>query len=119
MKSDLSYRKVKKVSYSGNSEPSRVLRHLYALKMLRLYQEQKHIINIDESWIPEADFIYSNWDKRSRDNRSWPEKRLSFKVNMIVAVSSLGHVWLSLTQVNTDDDVFEMYLHHLTKTFTA
>ena len=35
----LSYRKVKKVSYSGNSEYNRVRRSLYAQKMLELYSQ--------------------------------------------------------------------------------
>ena len=34
----LSYRTVKKVSYSGNSEYNRVRRMLYAQKMLEIYE---------------------------------------------------------------------------------
>ena len=52
----LSYRKIKRVPFQGNSERSKVLRSLYAQKMLEVYASGKRIINIDESWIPVADF---------------------------------------------------------------
>ena len=92
----LSYRKVKKVSYSGNSEYNRVRRSLYAQKMLELYSQGRHVVNIDESWLPESDFSRRNWDKRG-DSHSIPANPLGRKVNMIAAVSSEGYVWLSLT----------------------
>ena len=37
---------------------------------------------------------------------------------MIVAVSSEGYVWLSLTQVNTDEDVMQLFLSKLAQVFT-
>ena len=40
------------------------------------------------------------------------------RVNMIVAVSSEGHVWLSLTQCNTDENVMMMFLSRLCQAFT-
>ena len=83
----LSYRKVKKVSLSGNSEYNRVRRMLYARKMLELYGEGVHVVNIDESWLPESDFSRRNWDRRG-DSHSLPANPLGRKVNMIAAVSS-------------------------------
>jgi hypothetical protein len=47
----LSYRRIKRVPKSGNSERCLVLRHLYARKMLQIYSEGRHVINIDESWV--------------------------------------------------------------------
>ena len=92
----LSYRKVKRVSTQGNSERCLVLRHLYAREMLKIYSEGKHIINIDESWIPHTDFRRQRWGTR-KENNSMADKVLGYKVNMIVAVSSEGRVWLALT----------------------
>ena len=60
----LSYRKVKKVSYSGNNEFNRVRRLLYAKEMLKLYSQGYHVVNIDESWLAESSFQRHNWDKR-------------------------------------------------------
>ena len=113
----LSYRRVKRVSFSGNSEHNLVLRSLYAKKMLKLYEKRTHIVNLDESWLPEADFRRRNWDARGEPH-SVPAKLMGRKVNMIVAVSSEGYVWLSLTQVNTDEDVMQLYLSKLAQVFT-
>ena len=113
----LSYRKVKKVSYSGNSEYNRVRRFLYAQKMLELYSQGQHVVNVDESWLPESDFSRKNWDKRG-DSHSIPANPLGRKINMIAAVSSEGYVWLALTQPNTDEDVMRVFLSKLALIFT-
>ena len=44
-------------------------------------------------------------------------RTLGHKVNMIVAVSSQGHVWLALTQCNTDENVMMMFLSRLAQVF--
>ena len=64
--------------------------------MLEVYGQGKHIINIDESWIPETDFRRRRWAPKGGHN-SMAEKTMGHRVNMIVAVSSEGYVWLSLT----------------------
>ena len=108
----LSYRRVKRVSYTGNSEQNKVLRSLYAQKMLQVYSQGKHVVNIDETWIPESDFRRRRWVAKGGDN-SMAEGKMSHRINMIVAVSSEGHVWLSLTQCNTDENVMQMFLSYL------
>ena len=64
--------------------------------MFEVYSEGKHVINIDESWIPQTDFRSRRWGTRGQNN-SMADKVLGHKVNMIVAVSSEGYVWLALT----------------------
>ena len=73
-----------------------VLRHLYARKMLEIYNQGTHVINIDESWIPHTDFLRKCWNTQV-ENNSMADKVMGFKVNMIAAVSSEGKVWLALT----------------------
>ena len=116
----LSFRKVKKVAATGSSEANLVLRSLYAQKMLLMYEQLNrfHVVNVDESWLPESDFRRFNWDLRGQQH-SIPRRSLGRKVNMIVAVSSRGYVWLSLTQPNTDEDVMKLYLQQLSKTFQS
>ena len=92
----LSYRKIKRVPFTGNSEINKVLRSLYAQKMLQIYSQGKHVVNIDETWIPETDFRRRRWAAKGGYN-SMSDGIMSHRVNMIVAVSSEGHVWLSLT----------------------
>jgi len=41
------------------------------------------------------------------------ERVMSHKVNIIVAISSEGHVWLALTQCNTEENVMQMFLSRL------
>ena len=108
----LSFRRVKRVVNAGNSERNLVLRSLYAQKMLQIYEQGKHVVNIDESWIPETDFRRRRWATKGGHN-SMAEKTMGHRVNMIVAVSSKGHVWLSLTQCNTDENVMQMFLSYL------
>ena len=114
----LSYRRIKRVPLQGNSERCLVLRHLYAKCMLQIYDEGKHVINIDESWIPQTDFRRRCWWTR-RQNNSMADKGLGHKVNMIVAVSSEGKVWLALTQCNTDENVMQLFLSRLATCLTS
>ena len=113
----LSYRRVKRVPFSGNSESNKVLRSLYAQKMLQIYSQGKHVVNIDETWIPETDFRKRRWTAKGAEN-SMVEGVMRHRVNMIAAVSSKGHVWLSLTQCNTDENVMMMFLSRLCQVFT-
>ena len=62
------------------------------------------MVNVDETWIPESDFRRRRWVAKGGDN-SMAGRTIGHRVNMIVAVSSQGHVWLSLTQCNTDENV--------------
>ena len=59
MKQDfkLSFVKAKKLQPLTNSERNLVLRQQYALKMLKILNEGKRVINVDESWLKETSFI--------------------------------------------------------------
>ena len=105
----LSYRKIKRVPFTGNSERNRVMRSLYAQKMLQVYQSDQRVINVDESWIPSADFHQRRWKRRGMLNTA-PDKALSQKINIITAMSSDGDVWIALTTCNTDSDVLMLFM---------
>ena len=113
----LGYRKVKRVSLVGNSERNRVLRCLYAQKMFTIYSQGGLVVNVDETWVPATDYRRARWNKRGQNN-SMPDRPMGHRVNMITAISSEGHVWLSLTQCNTDENVMQMFLSHLAQAFT-
>ena len=57
----LGYRMAKKVPVQSNSERCLVLRQQFALKMLELLLQQKHVINVDESWLSESSFLRKIW----------------------------------------------------------
>ena len=44
---------------------------------------------------------------------------MGYKVNLIVAVSTEGEVWASLTQCNTDTDVMMMFMSRLASVLSA
>ena len=113
----LSYRKVKRVPFQGNSERNKVLRFLYARRMLEIYQSGKRIINVDESWIPSADFRHRRWKRRGMLN-TVPDKLLSQKLNIITAMSSEGEVWIALTTCNTDSNVLMLFMTRLATELT-
>ena len=114
----LSYRRIKRVAFVGNSERNKVLRSLYAQKMLQVYRQGRHVVNIDETWLSESDFRRRSWSTRGQVF-SMPEATLGHRVNMIAAVSSEGFVWLALTQCNTDETVMQMFLSRLASVFTS
>ena len=113
----LSYRKFKATPFQGNLARSLVLRQHYAKVLLPQLVEGKRIINIDETWLPTLDFRRYRWCKRGVKN-TLPVKDLQPKVNMIVAIDTLGNVYTSLTQVNTDSEVMTSYLTRLSTVLT-
>ena len=58
---DLSYKVVKKMPPRANDERCLVLRQQYALKMLELLQQRRHVVNVDETWVNESNFIRRAW----------------------------------------------------------
>ena len=50
---------------------------------------------------------------------SMPDNTLSQKVNIIVAVSSDGEVWISLTTCNTESDVLMCFMSRLASVLTS
>ena len=64
----MTYRKVKRVPCQANSDRNLVMRHLCARKLLTLLKSGTRIINIDQSWLNEADFRRQKWCLRSESN---------------------------------------------------
>ena len=80
--------------------------------MLPLYNSEKHIINIDESWLSVSDFRHHSWQAKT-DQKSMNNRALKLKINMIVAVSNRGKAWLALTYVNTNEQVMQLFISNL------
>ena len=59
--SRLSFKKLPKVPLLGNTQRCKVLRSLYAQKMLPVYADGHHVINIDETWLPSTNYYYRAW----------------------------------------------------------
>ena len=108
----LRYKRVKKISFTANSAENLIKRQMYSKIMLNLLGTDKHVINIDESWFNETDFRRMLYKRRGVNN-SVRQKTVSPRIACIVAIDNYGNSYISLTQVNTDEDVFCLYLDKL------
>jgi hypothetical protein len=57
----ISYKKVKQINVTANSERSMVLRQRWALQFLSMDWRNKNCINIDETWLGMTDFRRMHW----------------------------------------------------------
>ena len=55
---------------------------------------------MDESWIDSSDYRRMKWRPRYSTN-SLPIVQLQPRITMIIALDTLGNVYLTLTQANT------------------
>ena len=78
-----------------------MLRQRYALKMLDLLQQQKHVINVDESWVNESSFLRKIWCP-SQSSASTNLSTITPRLSLIAALDLEGRTYFSLTQANTD-----------------
>ena len=107
------YKKFKTDSIQANSERCLVERQQYAVHMFRLIQEGKVIYNIDESWIDQMNFTRQHW--RPVHFATEGMKQVSPRISLIACVGSDGSSYYSLTQVNTNENVFCTYLTWLVR----
>jgi len=80
--------------------------------MLGLTQKKTIFLNMDETWIDSSDYRRMKWRPKHSTN-SMPIVQLHPRISMIIAMDTLGNVYLSLTQVNTTNQVMEIYLRQL------
>ena len=52
----MSYRKIKRVPFQGNSERCKVLRCFWAKEFFSILERGDRVITIDETWLPATDF---------------------------------------------------------------
>ena len=80
--------------------------------MMKLLSESKRIINIDETWINETNFVRKTWGERNGEGNSILNS-VSPKLSMITAIDTEGHVWFSLSQANTDSNMIVLFVKSL------
>ena len=113
--------------------------------MLRLLNSDVRIINCDETWLNElgrynetftatlslklhaivlinvfvacVDFRRRKWRLRGESN-SIPLKPVEPRISVILAIDNYGEAFVTMTQVNTDENVFCLYLENLSAKLT-
>ena len=106
----LSYRMTKKITMYCNMERCLVLRQQYALKMLAMMNEVKHIINCDEIWLNESSFMRRLWFHSFSSPATTTMFGIIPRVSIIAALDTDGRSWFSLTQATTDQQVLLVFL---------
>ena len=75
-------------------------------------EEEKRIINIDETWLNETSYLRRTWAPRDgmSNTLTWT---VAPRLSMIAALDTSGRVWFSLSHANTDSNLTALFLHHL------
>ena len=66
--------------------------------MLDLLHRKKRILNIDQTWISDTNFVYKKWRKRGYSN-SLDENIVNPRISVIAAIDTEGDMYMSLTQM--------------------
>jgi hypothetical protein len=114
MREDLGmrYKKLVPISIHGNSAKNLVLRQQFATHMIRLLQEGKRVLNLDESWVGMGDFRRRKWRALGTTN-SVAQLPIVPRISMIMALDSHGEVYLSLLQANSNGSVMDIFFRQL------
>jgi len=88
------------------------------LRLIDLIFRGYRILNEDESWLSDTMFIRRKWREHGSTN-SVVGNAVSPRISVILGFDSHGDVYLSLTQVNTNEDVMCLYLSHLVECLDA
>ena len=105
---NLSFLKTKKLLYHSNSDKVKIQRQQFAMELVRLIEQEKRIINIDETWINESNFTRKVWGRKDgRGNARFCS--ITPRISMIAALDFNGKVWYSLSHATTDSDVIALF----------
>ena len=81
---------------------------------LGLDRGKKIILNIDESWVDTMDYRRMKWRAFGTTN-SVAKKQVAPRISMIMALDTLGNLYASFTQVNTDSNIMAIYMRDLVR----
>jgi hypothetical protein len=111
-KQGLRYRKVKHIANSANSNTSKIVRQNWALNFLKSDRQDRVYLNLDETWLGMSDFRRMKWQAPGSNN-SVPAFQMAPRVSMFVACDTIGNVYLSLSQSNSNEQMMSLYLQQL------
>ena len=80
--------------------------------MLKLLDQGKRIINLDETWLNETSFIRRTWAPKDGTGNV-KLKPVTPRLSMIAALDTNGRVWFALSHANTDSNMMALFLSHL------
>ena len=103
------FQRVKRVPHLGNSTRCLLLRQHYAKMMLEKLDAGWRVINLDQTWVNDANFMRRKWRLRGQSN-SISERRIAPRISVQLAICTEGSLYFSLSQANTDSKTFCLFI---------
>jgi hypothetical protein len=110
----MKWKQVKRIAYNANCTKSLVLRQQFAIAMIKLMQSKKRLCCLDESWINDSQFTRKKWKLPGTTN-SISGHQVNPRITAIGCLDTLGNVYMSLLQSNTNNTTMKMFLTSLVK----
>ena len=114
LKKDLqmSYVKIKDQAVNINSTKNILLRQEWARQFLSPSLENKHWLNIDESWLNMMDFRRRAWTPKHASS-SLSKRIANPRISLTLCISSRGRVYYSLSQANNNSQTISLFMREL------
>ena len=116
MRNDLGMKfcKIVQGAVHTNSERNLILRQQCALVLIGMLHNKKILLNIDETWLGMSDFRRRKWKAEGTTN-SVSIMQIIPRISMIVGLDTLGNVFCSLTQSNSNATVMRVFFVNLVR----
>ena len=108
----MSYVKIKDQAVNINSTKNILLRQEWARQFLAPSLENKHWLNIDESWLNMMDFRRRAWTPKHASS-SLSKRIANPRISLTLCISSRGRVYYSLSQANNNSQTISLFMREL------
>ena len=106
------YQKIKDTAIFSNSERNLVLRQRWAMEFLSLARTKHTFLSVDEAWLGMSDFRRRKWKIPGTTN-SVAKLAIKPRVTMILGIDSLGNIYYTLAQANSNSSMMELFYREL------
>ena len=97
----MKYRKIKHIPIGANTNRNLILRQQWVIACLKKDHKNRVYLNVDETWLGMCDFRRMKWQAPGTTN-SISALQMAPRVTMFAAVDSLGNIYFSLSQSNSN-----------------
>ena len=113
----MKYKIVKRIAFQGNSDKNLILRQQFGIRFLNLLTSGKRILNIDETLLSDTSFQRKKWRLHGFTN-TVKGHIVNPRISLIAAVDTEWEIYVAISQVNTNNDTFRLYLSKLAEQLT-
>jgi len=106
------FKKIQHVPLKANSDRNLIIRQHWAITTIEKDHKSRVFLNIDETWLGICDFRRRKWRAPDTTN-SVAALSLAPRVTMLTAVDTLGNVYFSLSQSNSNHALFGIFMQQL------